>query len=87
MAGTLLNPLVYAYYNENFRRQIQSCVGEMRGQGEFKRGLYSIVSGRYSYRETYRGEDENAERQNRQSMRIEFANNQGADIEVLQTDL
>ena len=23
MAGTLLNPLVYAYYNENFRRQIQ----------------------------------------------------------------
>ncbi|CAD6185312.1 unnamed protein product [Caenorhabditis auriculariae] len=48
MAGTLLNPLVYAWWNENFRRQIQSCVSEMRGQGKFKRGLYTIVSGRQS---------------------------------------
>ncbi|CAI5455202.1 unnamed protein product [Caenorhabditis angaria] len=50
MAGTLLNPLVYAWWNENFRRQIHTCVDEMRGEGKFKRGLYSMVSGRYSYR-------------------------------------
>ncbi|CAL2049053.1 unnamed protein product [Caenorhabditis brenneri] len=89
MAGTLLNPLVYAYYNENFRRQIQTCFGEMRGQGEFKRGLYSIVSGRYSYRETFRGDDaeNNADRQRQQTTRIELANNQTGDIEVLRSDL
>lgn len=50
MAGALLNPLVYAWYNENFRRQFQSCFDEIRGHGSFDRGLYSIVSGKHSHR-------------------------------------
>ncbi|CAB3400249.1 unnamed protein product [Caenorhabditis bovis] len=84
MAGTLLNPLVYAWWNENFRRQIKACVDEMRGQGKFKGGLYSIVSGR--------GDEENqnaTQSHRRQTTRVEIGPRSRLQIEedIQQTDL
>ncbi|CAJ0955329.1 unnamed protein product, partial [Mesorhabditis belari] len=51
MAGTLLNPLVYAWWNENFRRQIKSIFKELRGIREppFKTSIYEKQS-RFSLR-------------------------------------
>ncbi|KAE9413213.1 hypothetical protein Angca_010069, partial [Angiostrongylus cantonensis] len=43
MAGTLLNPLVYAWWNTNFRRQIQDIINGNRRRNSLKRRPYSAV--------------------------------------------
>ncbi|PAV74161.1 hypothetical protein WR25_01603 isoform B [Diploscapter pachys] len=44
MSGSILNPLVYAYFNENFRRHIQLCCVDFRNNGSFKHGFYTVIT-------------------------------------------